>query len=753
MKLSSIRCILILCVVGAAAWSSRVVAAEPTPARDAAEMAAGFETPPPGFGEIPFWWWTGEKLDVERLNWQIDELVKKGISGAQVNYAHQDVRNNVQPNWLTYPNDPEVFTDEWFDVFAQVAAKCREKGFGIGLSGYTLDWQNSPNNLYDKLIYRETALQSRTLFVAARERARLTPDFNAAAFASAVADAMKTSDAEALTKIVAYPLAADGKIDAARFAAVEPERLVQALAELAKSNFGDAEIWVYKTRRSAQTLNPLHPDAGKTVVERFFNPFAIRAKALIEQSGGTADENSDLGLNYFFQDELQIGTGDMTWCDDFPEEFEARKGYSVWTAAPAMFGAGDANLIEKRRLDYMATRVRLAEERYFIPIFNWHADKGRIYACDSGGRGKDPREFGDYFSAARWYTAPGHDTPGGNADFIKNKVSSSVAHFYGRPRVWLEGYHSFGWGASPERLLFATNENYLFGANLLNLHGLYYTTYGGFWEWAPPCYHFRQPYWDAFGAFLKYFERLSYVLTRGVERADVVVLYPVSPYQANLGGDRAREIAFAAADKIYNSGRDVLFIDDESVKNAEIADGKMRVAGGEHSIFVLPSIRAARWTTLQKALELYRAGGTVIALDALPETSDAAGRGDAALDAAVREIFGLTAADAAAGKVAPPQRSDAGGRGAFFSPKAVAAADAPSAEGDLLSPAGEVSKIRDYSGGFAGRWAWSAELRKNVYFKWIASGLGDEPTPARAKFFCDNAGALYVNGARVAEGV
>ena len=53
---------------------------------------------------------------------------------------------------------------------------------------------------------------------------------------------------------------------------------------------------------------------------------------------------------------------------------------------------------------------------------------------------------------------PGHDTPGGNADLIKDKVSSSIANLYRRPRVWLEGYHSLGWGATPERLMQATHD-------------------------------------------------------------------------------------------------------------------------------------------------------------------------------------------------------------------------------------------------------------------------------------------------------
>ena len=190
----------------------------------------------------------------------------------------------------------------------------------------------------------------------------------------------------------------------------------------------------------------------------------------------------------------------------------------------------------KVRMDYADVRMALMEERYFQPIYHWHASRGLIFACDSGGRGLQPDEFGDYFRATRWYTAPGHDTPGGQADLIKGKVSSSIASLYRRPRVWLEGYHSLGWGATPERLMFATRENYLYGCTLLNLHGLYYTTHGSFWEWAPPCYHFRMPYWEHMGVFLKYFERLSYLLSQGTFVCDVAVLYPVAPFEAGLDG-------------------------------------------------------------------------------------------------------------------------------------------------------------------------------------------------------------------------
>ena len=430
---------------------------------------------------------------------------------------------------------------------------------------------------------------------------------------------------------------------------------------------------------------------------------------------------------------MHFGVGDRVWADDLAAEFQRRKGYDLFEALPAMFQDVGPKTV-KYRLDFMDVKVQLAQERYFIPIFQWHWSRGKIYGCDQGSRGRNPLEFGDYFSAVRWYTAPGHDTPGGHADLIKGKVSSSIAQLYKRPRVWLEGYHSLGWGATPENLMFATRENYLYGCNLLNLHGLYYTTHGSFWEWAPPCYHFRMPYWEHMGTFLKYFERLSYLMSQGVHQCDIAVMYPVAPGQAGLGGSEATEAAFAAGTTLLNNGYDFIFMDFESLARAEIRDGRLHVADASYRVLVLPAMRAVRWSTLQKAREFFRSGGIVIAGGALPEASDRAGREDPELDAVVKELFGATAAETAAGVRPPVQRSDAGGVGIALLP-------------------GEQLPARRYDGGFVGRWAWSKEPVQQVYFKGVWRAPAGAKPACRVRFFCDNEGALYVNGTQVCSGV
>ncbi|HPT22477.1 MAG TPA: glycosyl hydrolase, partial [Bacteroidales bacterium] len=585
------------------------------------DVLPGFQNPPAGYGEVPFWWWSGEKLNKDRILWQIEELHKKGIAGMQVNYIHSDVPGE----WKTIMDDPKVFSDEWWDYYKFAAEQCNKRGMGIGLSGYTIDWPEK-NNLFNSIIYSIPEIQGvelkadTTISVSSGEKVVL-----------------KVSDKT--IGVWAYP-AKDGKIQG-RGKSIDSYLKNFTLTWTPEK--GEWQIWVFTTERKPGTINPMHPKSGKTVIDKFFQPFQDNA----------VNQSSD-GLNYFFQDELQFGVGDRIWTEDFDEVFKKQKGYDVFELLPSMFtDMGD--LTVKGRLDFMDVKVQLTEERYFKPIFDWHWSRGKIYGCDPEGRGREPGMYGDNFRAIRWYTAPGHDTPGGQADLIKGKVSSSIAALYKRPRVWLEGYHSLGWGAAPERLMFATCENYLYGCNLLNLHGLYYTTYGSFWEWAPPCYHFRMPYWDHMGVFLKYFERLSYLLSQGVLQADVAIMYPVSPVQAEMDGDKATQTAFDTGTELFNNGHDFIFMDDQSLARANTEEGKIRVSDMTFRVLVLPSMKAIRWSTVQKALSFFRNGGTVISVGSLPMSSDRAGSNDPQLDAAIKEIFGISAKETGSEKAPEKQ--------------------------------------------------------------------------------------------------
>ena len=605
------------------------------------DLWPGFQHPPAGYGEVPFWWWNGDRLDRERIVWQLDQLVGRGVSGLQVNYAHH--HSGGGGYGLTFSSDPALFSPAWWELWDWVADQCRQRGLGIGLSDYTLAWPGN-GQWIDRIIadpeFRGAVLEHRVSEVAEGATVSLTyPTIPLSA--------------------IAYPLSAGAPEDALANAATGIDVLAQMHAAHLEwtAPAGDWRLVVVWAKRVECSLDPMHPRCGERVVEEFFSRFTTGREA-----------NTSAGLNYFFQDELIFGVSGNLWSSFLPAAFRERKGYDLLPMLPALF-CDLGSVTAKVRLDYKDVLTELSENGYFKPIFTWHHDHGILYGCDQIGRGTNPQEYGDYMRAVRWFTAPGHDTPGVGADLVKGKISSSIAHLNQRPRVWLEGYHSAGWGMDPGRILRATLENYAYGCNLLSLHGFYYSTHGSFWEWAPPCYHFRMPYWEHFADGLRGIERLSYILSQGVHRCDVAVLYPVAPCDAELHADEAIEATFDVLRTLVSVGLDADVLDHQALEGAVCKASGLHIAGEEYRVLIVAGMAAIRHLTLLKAVEFRQAGGLVIALGRLPIASDLHGSDDPEVTALVEHLFG-----GERGRVHEEKAEKAGNRGKSVALSSAAAA-------------------------------------------------------------------------------
>ncbi len=572
------------------------------------DVYPGFVSPPEGYGEVAFYWWLGDKLTKERIQWQIEQLKNKGVMGLQVNYAHSDKGGFTFG--YTYHSDPPLFSEEWWELYNWFLKEAKKNNIAVSLSDYSLC---SPGQGWytDEVIVENHDLHGATL--------------NCMMYDLESGSEACIEMPQNTIMVAAYRL---------QDSFVEPETKLNLEQQMEENILkwkvpqGKWRILVVYYIENPYSVDPMNPLTGQKIIEKFFQRFEDRNPG----EGGR-------GLNFFFSDELSFGVSGNLWNGNFAEEFKKRKGYDLIPELAALF-IDIGPRTPKIRLDYRDVMVALEEEAYFKPVFDWHQERGMIYGCDHGGRGKDVTKFGDYFRTQRWNQGPGNDQPCLQSDIIKNKVSSSIAHLYERPRTWLEGYHSSGWGTSSEQVADATFRNFVSGHNLLTLHGLYYSTHGGWWEWAPPCNHFRMPYWHHMGEFLKCSERLCYLLSQGVHRCDVAIMYPVAPVEADMDGETAVKTAFELGRYLYDQGIDFDFMDFQSLERAEINDRELRVAGEAFRVLVLPAMKAIRFTALQKALEFYRAGGIVIALGALPQASDRAGREDPEVDGIVKELFG-----------------------------------------------------------------------------------------------------------------
>ncbi|WP_339308087.1 glycosyl hydrolase [Paenibacillus sp. FSL R5-0519] len=590
------------------------------------DVLSGFQSPPEGYGEVAFYWWVGEALDKERLEWQLCQLKDHHITALQINYAHGD--EGGLSYGLTYPSDPPLFSEEWWELFRWFAAKAGEYGISVSLSDYTLCTPGQ-GSYADEILAKY-------------------PDLAGSVLQSTSWDTGQDLSSWAIP-LHTLSIMAVREEDGAAVEVLNLNAHIHGDYLHWSTSQGIWRITAVHLEERPMSIDPTHPRSGELVIAHFFQRFEDRLKDI-----------PGARLGFFFSDELDFGLGRFIWSDALRQAFIRYKGYDPLPELAGLF-VDIGSRTTKIRLDYGDVMVELSEDHYFKPVFDWHERRGLIYGCDHGGRGKDPIEFGDYFRTQRWNQGPGCDQPNLACDLIKNKVASSIAHLYERPRTWLEGFYGSGWGTTTAALTDAIFRNFVSGHNLLTLHGLYYTTYGGWWEWAPPCNHFRMPYWSHMESLMGCTERLSYVLSQGYHVCDVAVVYPVASLEAGLAGDTSLETAFGAGDNLFKRGIDFDFIDHQSIERAKVESGKLAVAGESYKVLILPAMRAIRGSTLHKALDFFNSGGIVIAIGCLPEASERAGSSDPQMDESVRRLFGWTAAESAEDGGFRTNRQSAGG--------------------------------------------------------------------------------------------
>lgn len=590
-----------------------------------------FAAPSAEYGPVPFWWWVGEELNFERVVWQLDQLREKGIRNAIISYNHH-------PDGASNAGKPPVFTDAWWDFVRRTLDACRERDMCLSFQDYTL---LNP-------ILQEVGGASSDMIGGCLEEVHwrgLLPASEPIRFR------IPGSVVSARTYIVkdGTPQTASSRPASLGMTANDdwiwnPEPL-------------DGEWLLSVVYWKQNAFDPLHPESGARIIERFYSPLE---KELGDHLGTT--------FPISFQDELDFGSRMPLWSPMLAEAFRNRKGYDLSALLPALWH-DLGPITAKVRIDYADVVVSLLEERYFIPIFQWHETRNLLFANDNFGRGgiEDGRlAYGDAFRTMRWYSAPGTDDPSlaGQRAFKGLKVNSSIAHLYQRPRVWNECFHSSGWGTTPGAVLAALNEDFIYGATVVNLHGLYYSTLGGWWEWAPPDFHFRQPYWDHTSAMTQYATRLCESLSVGHHVCDIAMLYPITAIEGGLNprrlltdageipvseqmahpGERTLDAAEAAAfglgRHLVSQGLDFDFIDFQSLERATLNAGRIEVSGESFRVLILPWMSAMRFSTLRLASEFARQSGLVIAYGCLPLATEKAGAHDPEVSAIAEELFG-----------------------------------------------------------------------------------------------------------------
>ncbi|WP_063836012.1 glycosyl hydrolase [Actinacidiphila yeochonensis] len=573
-----------------------------------AEMAAILEEPPRAFSPAAIWWWSGERLERARLRAQLERFAEGGVFNLVV--------LNLAPSGPLFgsdADDPAFMSDGWWALLDGVCEDAAELG--------VLLW------FYDQLGFSGADLQARLVDERPRyggralERVRAVVDgdgeLGCPAHGQPVGGHAEPLDAAGRVAGPAVPLAVDGRT-------VRPP--------------GPGRWRLTLHHHVARGFDYLGAEACAALVDRVHGAFERHLGDRL----GTVVVGS-------FQDELPSLP---TWSARFAEEFLRLRGYDLLPRLDALYEDGASPDAARVRHDYQLTRAELAEAAFFRPLADWHRRHGLLAGCDQ----QDPARAGhpvggvelyaDYARTHRWFSAPGSDHHG------DARVHSSLAHLYGGRRTWIEAFHSTGWGGTLEETFDWLLPWLRAGATLYNPHAVYYTTKGGWWEWAPPGTDWRQPYWRHHRAFADAVTRLCAVLSLGHHLCDLAVLLPTTTAQAGTALDGVCAAA-ARAQAVYlelvgdmtwfttrpgvldRLGRDADVIDDASLARAAVRGGgpdgtRLCVAEERYATVLLPACAVLEADVARRLVEFASAGGRVVALGAVPEEVVGTGAGTGA---------------------------------------------------------------------------------------------------------------------------
>ncbi len=557
------------------------------------------------WGEVPLWWWEADSLDKERVTWQLEKLSAKGVK------AVCPIQRSPARSY------PESFSKEWWETIAYVHTECERLGMRL--------W------VYDQLGYGQYGWFEKA---AAQIENTGTSQIN---FQSIDVDSDKGIRMEmpegTLLEARAYQLINDTARD---------ENSIDIAAYIKNGSLN----WTPEKGQWKVALTTVTPYRSFYMNEPSTDIFLDQLYQRIEDVvGEDAMGESMIGV---FQDE-HPPTPRNIYTPELAKKFKDEHAYDIARAIPALhFDVGEKT--PKYRIDYLDTYLALVEKTYWEKVYNWTADKNLLTSHDNWGRNdiyKHSRGYIDYFRTQRWYSSPGFDDwnqkPLQDRNYYDTKIASSIARLYERPRVWAEVFHSSGWGRTPNQTLTWLSTLYAFGANLYDEHGLYYSLNAGTWEHAAGDPHWREPYWEYYQEISDWVTRMSYIMSQGNSVVDVAVHYPVVSVLSEIEkNDLDYNHYMELSRTIYNDGIDNDIIDDESILNAIVQDGRIKINGNEYQALVFDAENTVRLAVLEKCLELAKSGGVVLFYGKLPAASSENGRDDEKLASVLQQLLNTT---------------------------------------------------------------------------------------------------------------
>ncbi len=311
--------------------------------------------------------------------------------------------------------------------------------------------------------------------------------------------------------------------------------------------------------------------------------------------------------------------GSQNWTDGFDREFKKRAGYDPIALLPVMTGrvvdsakASDQFLWDLRRIV-----ADMIAENYVGGLRDIAHKYGMTIWCENYGHWGFP---GGFLIYGRYSDEIGGEFwVGTTLGTIECRAASSACHVYGRRRVYAEAFTSgLDLGSHPYRIKARGEELFCEGINHFVLHVMAHQPKDGVPgknPWFGTAFHRNTPWFNEARDWVRYLQRVHFMLQQGNPVADVAVYI----------GDFAPQMTGPA--NPVPGGYDYDFIgSDAIINNLNVVHGKWVVydektpkrIAASYEMMAMPESGYTRPNVLKRIEELKKAGGKVVGTSPVP---------------------------------------------------------------------------------------------------------------------------------------
>ena len=324
----------------------------------------------------------------------------------------------------------------------------------------------------------------------------------------------------------------------------------------------------------------------------------------------------------FFTDEPQYYRWKTAYSLKMDEWFQNEYGYSVLLALPALFI--DFEGASELRYDYYKMCSDKFTDAYSRNIYEW-AEKNGIqitgHYVEEASLNGQMSCCADIMRQYPFEHIPGVDYLGRNLinDLLARQLGS-VCEQLGRHKALSEMFACCGWDVTPKELKAIAELQYSGGVNLMCQHLYPYSIKGQRKRDYPAFYSEHLPWQDEMLEFNEYFNNLGYILSRGKEEVDTLVIHPIRSawltYQKDpvanaipsTLNDELLQLSFMLSDNMigYHFGCEAIMDD-----IATIEDGRIRIGEVTYKRLVIPACDTLNAKTVSLIDEFIGLGGEV----------------------------------------------------------------------------------------------------------------------------------------------